>query len=104
MSGRYSRMWLDALKRSSPETHRTLEREGTLQRLATDAARGAIAEEEQLLSAMLAKSPLPDGPPMARVEHHASLRRRAQEIAQSHLLEPFAAIDAREFSEEETTG
>jgi hypothetical protein len=102
--GRYATMWLDALRRSSPETYRSLEREGSLQRLAITAEQSALAAGESLFGAMLKSDPLPDGPPMARVEHAARLQRRAEEIAQAHLLEPFAAIDAREFSEEETTG
>jgi len=103
MLGRYGRMWLDALKRSAPEAHRTLKHDGTLMTLAQENEQMAESEEEQLLSDMLQQSPLPDGPPLARVEHFASLQRRAQEIAQSHLLEPFAAFDAQALSEDETT-
>jgi hypothetical protein len=104
MLGRYGRRWVEALRNVKPELARSLEEDATLETYAQQAAETAEREEDQLLSAMLQQSPLPDGPPLARVEHHARLRRRAEEIATAHLLEEFEESDSQDLSPDETTG
>ncbi len=88
---------------TNPSLAKTLERNGSLEATARDKERLAETEEEQLLSAMLERSPLPNDPPLARVEHYARLRRRAEEIAQAHLLEEIEASAGPDTSAEAQT-
>jgi hypothetical protein len=90
MYGKYGRAWLRALREAKPDLLQELERDGSLARLVQERDELAANEEDQQLSAMLQESPMPDGPPLARAEHHARLRRRAEEITMYHMLEELA--------------